>query len=47
MDDGTSTVSDARSVRSARSVKKKEDGERKPRDKSRTRTIFGRKKSMH
>jgi len=47
MDDGTSTVSDARSVRSARSVKKKEDGERKPRDKSRTRTIFGRKKSTY
>ncbi|KAF2468180.1 uncharacterized protein BDR25DRAFT_316308 [Lindgomyces ingoldianus] len=43
MDDG-STVSDSRSVRSGRSVKK-DPSEKKPRDKSRTRTIFGRKKS--
>lgn len=44
MDDG-STVSDSRSVRSGRSVKK-DTSEKKPRDKSRTRTIFSRKKSF-
>ncbi|KAF2739273.1 hypothetical protein EJ04DRAFT_427278 [Polyplosphaeria fusca] len=44
MDEG-STVSDSRSVRSGRSVKK-DHSEKKPRDKSRTRTIFGRKKSF-
>jgi TPR repeat protein len=38
-----SSTSDARSVRSGRSVKK-DTSEKKPRDKSRTRTIFGRKK---
>jgi TPR repeat protein len=43
MDDGTSTV-DARSVRSGRSAKK-DASEKKSRDKSRTRTMFGRKKS--
>ncbi|KAF2751040.1 hypothetical protein M011DRAFT_390730, partial [Sporormia fimetaria CBS 119925] len=43
MDDGP-TVSDARSVRSGRSLKKT-NTEKKARDKSRTRTIFGRKKS--
>ncbi|KAL6712014.1 hypothetical protein ACN47E_003057 [Coniothyrium glycines] len=42
--DESSTVSDARSVRSGRSTKK-DASEKKPRDKSRTRTIFGRKKS--
>ncbi|KAF2013186.1 hypothetical protein BU24DRAFT_231852 [Aaosphaeria arxii CBS 175.79] len=42
--DDASTVSDSRSVRSGRSVKK-DHSEKKPRDKSRTRTIFGRKKS--
>ncbi|CAI6272040.1 unnamed protein product [Periconia digitata] len=44
MDEG-STVSDARSVRSGRSLKKDGSSEKK-RDKSRTRTIFGRKKSI-
>ncbi|KAF2118483.1 hypothetical protein BDV96DRAFT_488793 [Lophiotrema nucula] len=44
MDDG-STVSDSRSVRSGRSAKK-DTSEKKPRDKSRTRTIFHRKKSF-
>jgi TPR repeat protein len=44
MDDGTSNVSDSRSVRSGRSVKK--DTTEKKREKSRTRTIFGRKKSF-
>lgn len=44
MDEG-STVSDSRSVRSGRSVKK-DTSEKKARDKSRTRTIFGRKKSF-
>jgi hypothetical protein len=43
MDDGA-TAPDSRSVRSGRSTKK-EQSEKKPRDKSRTRTIFGRKKS--
>ncbi|CAO2656857.1 Nn.00g056600.m01.CDS01 [Neocucurbitaria sp. VM-36] len=43
MDDNT-TTSDARSVRSGRSTKK-DNSEKKSRDKSRTRTIFGRKKS--
>ncbi|OCK80506.1 hypothetical protein K432DRAFT_392968 [Lepidopterella palustris CBS 459.81] len=38
-------ASDARSTRSGRSSKK-DSSEKKPRDKSRTRTIFGRKKSM-
>ncbi|KAF2627891.1 hypothetical protein BU25DRAFT_340440 [Macroventuria anomochaeta] len=42
-DDNTST-SDSRSVRSGRSTKK-DNSEKKSRDKSRTRTIFGRKKS--
>jgi TPR repeat protein len=42
-DDNTST-SDSRSVRSGRSTKK-DDSAKKSRDKSRTRTIFGRKKS--
>ncbi|KAJ4990218.1 Protein DSF2 [Stagonosporopsis vannaccii] len=42
-DDATST-SDSRSVRSGRSTKK-DNSEKKARDKSRTRTIFGRKKS--
>lgn len=42
--DDANTVSDSRSVRSGRSVKK-DHSEKKPRDKSRTRTIFGRKKS--
>lgn len=42
-DDNTST-SDSRSVRSGRSMKK-DNSEKKARDKSRTRTIFGRKKS--
>lgn len=42
MDDGTSA--DSRSVRSGRSAKK-DTAEKKARDKSRTRTIFGRKKS--
>lgn len=42
--DETSTISDSRSVRSGRSTKK-DNSEKKPRDKSRTRTIFGRKKS--
>ncbi|KAF2278217.1 uncharacterized protein EI97DRAFT_248374 [Westerdykella ornata] len=42
--DDSSTTSDARSVRSGRSVKR-DNSEKKPRDKSRTRTIFGRKKS--
>ncbi|KAF2186795.1 hypothetical protein K469DRAFT_570692 [Zopfia rhizophila CBS 207.26] len=41
----SSTTSDSRSVRSGRSVKK-DNSEKKPRDKSRTRTIFGRKKSV-
>ncbi|KAH8732707.1 hypothetical protein GQ44DRAFT_589950, partial [Phaeosphaeriaceae sp. PMI808] len=47
MDDGPSTtISDARSIRSARSGKKDvNSSEKKSRDKSRTRTIFGRKKS--
>ncbi|KAF1997505.1 hypothetical protein P154DRAFT_281526 [Amniculicola lignicola CBS 123094] len=44
MDDG-STVSDSRSIRSGRSAKKDHSLDKKPRDKSRTRTIFGRKKS--
>ncbi|KAF2662833.1 hypothetical protein K491DRAFT_700015 [Lophiostoma macrostomum CBS 122681] len=44
MDDGTSTTSDSRSVRSGRSAKK--ETTEKKRDKSRTRTIFGRKKSF-
>ncbi|KAH7123787.1 hypothetical protein B0J11DRAFT_321558 [Dendryphion nanum] len=44
-EDSTTTISDARSVRSGRSVKK-DNSEKKPRDKSRTRTIFGRKKSV-
>ncbi|KAF1942576.1 hypothetical protein EJ02DRAFT_162415 [Clathrospora elynae] len=39
----TSATSDARSVRSGRSAKK-DNGEKKSRDKSRTRTMFGRKK---
>jgi TPR repeat protein len=43
MDDG-STVPDSRSVRSGRSAKK-DYSDKKSRDKSRTRTIFGRKKS--
>jgi TPR repeat protein len=43
MDDGASAP-DSRSVRSGRSTKK-DQSEKKPRDKSRTRTIFGRKKS--
>jgi TPR repeat protein len=43
MDDGA-TVPDSRSVRSGRSGKK-DYSEKKSRDKSRTRTIFGRKKS--
>ncbi|KAA8616843.1 TPR repeat SEL1 subfamily [Pyrenophora tritici-repentis] len=42
--DDDSTTSDARSVRSGRSATK-DHSEKKPRDKSRTRTIFGRKKS--
>jgi TPR repeat protein len=42
--DDNSTTSDARSVRSGRSTKK-DASEKKSRDKSRTRTIFGRKKS--
>ncbi|OAL55868.1 hypothetical protein IQ07DRAFT_182211 [Pyrenochaeta sp. DS3sAY3a] len=42
--DDNSTVSDSRSVRSGRSTKK-DNSEKKARDKSRTRTIFGRKKS--
>ncbi|KAJ4409051.1 hypothetical protein N0V91_002866 [Didymella pomorum] len=42
-DDATST-SDSRSVRSGRSTKK-DNSDKKSRDKSRTRTIFGRKKS--
>lgn len=42
--DEASTVSDSRSVRSGRSLKK-DSSDKKPRDKSRTRTIFGRKKS--
>ncbi|KAF2035713.1 hypothetical protein EK21DRAFT_53459 [Setomelanomma holmii] len=45
MDDGSSTAPDSRSVRSGRSVKKDTSSEKKVRDKSRTRTIFGRKKS--
>ncbi|KAI8939954.1 hypothetical protein NX059_003680 [Plenodomus lindquistii] len=40
------TASDARSVRSGRSAKK-DTSEKKARDKSRTRTIFSRKKSTH
>jgi TPR repeat protein len=43
MDDG-STAPDSRSVRSGRSAKK-DHSDKKSRDKSRTRTIFGRKKS--
>lgn len=43
MDD--SPPADARSVRSGRSTKKDTSSEKKPRDKSRTRTIFSRKKS--
>lgn len=43
MDD--TTTADSRSVRSGRSLKKDNHSEKKPRDKSRTRTIFGRKKS--
>ncbi|KAF1912361.1 hypothetical protein BDU57DRAFT_361305 [Ampelomyces quisqualis] len=43
MDDGA-TAPDSRSVKSGRSAKK-DQSEKKPRDKSRTRTIFGRKKS--
>lgn len=44
MDDSTS---DTRSVRSGRSEKKDASGSaKKPREKSRTRTIFGRKKSF-
>lgn len=42
-DDGT-TATDSRSVRSGRSAKK-DVSEKKPRDKSRTRTMFSRKKS--
>ena len=45
MDDNSSTAPDSRSVRSGRSVKKDNASEKKVRDKSRTRTIFGRKKS--
>ncbi|KAI4921560.1 hypothetical protein J4E85_008905 [Alternaria conjuncta] len=44
MDDG-STTSDERSVRSGRSATKDHSKDKKARDKSRTRTIFGRKKS--
>lgn len=44
MDDG-STTSDERSVRSGRSTTKDHSKDKKARDKSRTRTIFGRKKS--
>ena len=43
MDDGS--ASDARSVRSGRSTTK-DNSDKKARDKSRTRTIFGRKKSI-
>lgn len=43
--DDNSTTSDERSVRSGRSTKKDPNADKKPRDKSRTRTIFGRKKS--
>ena len=43
MDDGAAGP-DSRSVRSGRS-EKKDHSEKKPRDKSRTRTMFGRKKS--
>lgn len=42
--DDCSTIPDSRSVRSGRSAKK-DNSEKKARDKSRTRTIFGRKKS--
>ncbi|KAF2875044.1 hypothetical protein BDV95DRAFT_603814 [Massariosphaeria phaeospora] len=45
MDDGTA-ISDSRSVRSGRSAKKDTSSDTKPRDKSRSRTIFGRKKSF-
>lgn len=45
MDESTST-SDTRSVRSGRSEKKEPGSAKKPREKSRTRTIFGRKKSF-
>ncbi|KAJ4288005.1 hypothetical protein N0V90_012021 [Kalmusia sp. IMI 367209] len=44
--DDNATTSDTRSVRSGRSTKKEAASEKKPRDKSRTRTIFGRKKSF-
>jgi hypothetical protein len=44
--DDSSTVSDSRSVHSGRSPSVQKDAQKKPRDKSRTRTIFGRKKSM-
>ncbi|KAF2437346.1 hypothetical protein P171DRAFT_343770, partial [Karstenula rhodostoma CBS 690.94] len=45
MDEGTST-SDTRSIRSGRSERKDPGSAKKPRDKSRTRAIFGRKKSF-
>ncbi|KAF1969212.1 hypothetical protein BU23DRAFT_245027 [Bimuria novae-zelandiae CBS 107.79] len=45
MDDSNST-SDTRSVRSGRSEKKDHSSAKKPRDKSRTRNVFGRKKSF-
>ncbi|KAL1603526.1 hypothetical protein SLS60_005114 [Paraconiothyrium brasiliense] len=45
MDDTTST-SDTRSIRSGRSEKKGPGSAKKPREKSRTRTMFGRKKSF-
>lgn len=45
MDESTST-SDTRSIRSSRSEKKDPGSAKKPREKSRTRTIFGRKKSL-
>lgn len=44
MGDDNSSATDTRSIRSGRS-EKKSDSAKKPRDKSRTRTIFGRKKS--
>lgn len=42
--DDAATLADSRSVRSGRSMKK-DNSEKKARDKSRTRTLFGRKKS--
>jgi hypothetical protein len=45
MDDTSSDTRSTRSGRSGRSTKK-DFSEKKPRDKSRTRTIFGRKKSF-